>query len=119
MSHTPGPWIWEGLMQDPEDEVCLLADCLRSESYGGVVLIADESSDAVLVRNCDVSLIAAAPDLLEACKALLEARGNGSPYEVVGQDPQTGHPLNAEGLAVVRLEAAIAKAEGREPCSKP
>lgn len=44
-------------------------------------------------------------ELVEAAKELLVARG--SPLEVCGHHPQTGHPLNREGKAVVAVDAII------------
>lgn len=86
MSHTPGPWFvtrkWSVGPCSQEDD----------QSYGMVIPVADVFSDN---RIADSSLIAAAPDLLEALRDLLEA------YEV--------HDRFSEAA-----RSAIAKAGGRE-----
>lgn len=56
--------------------------------------------------EADARLIAAAPELLEACKALHRMYGisiDGQPWEVPDDDP------------INLARAAIAKAEGQEP----
>lgn len=90
MSYTPGPW-YEMTKGDNEyqSQVC-------QESTGKTVALTYTSCDA------DATLIAAAPDLLEAIKcAAWELRGG------------RGVPINSKRIAR-DLEAAIAKAEGKE-----
>jgi hypothetical protein len=82
--HTPGPWTYPGgtgnLIGGP--------DRLRIADLGGLERSPDE-------RQANARLIAAAPDLLAACKAFAAARSN----------PE----LSA---AVLQAESAILKAEG-------
>jgi hypothetical protein len=85
-SHTPGPWkyghagfgFWVGPDWD-QPHVCIVGDRSRE-------------TDAPNRENA--ALIAAAPDLLAACRLLLSS----------AHDYQTG---------IADAEAAIAKAEGR------
>lgn len=101
--HTPGPWIVGGkyTVRTPftsSDWICRT----RDERHGH-----DDNEDEANAR-----LISAAPELLEALKELLDKRCTS--MDIVGYDPQTGHPLNAEGMAALNARAAIAKAEGRD-----
>jgi hypothetical protein len=90
MSHTPGPWkveeTWSGLK-------------VYGPNRRSVCLVSDRFSDG-RIETCDnACLIAAAPDLLEACRKA---------WYVL--DDIGGHP---EMLAIIR--AAIAKAEDANP----
>jgi hypothetical protein len=65
MAHTPGPWRYEtnvpaAYVEQPEEKLDIITD---SEGY----VLAD-----VYIRHEDGWLIATAPDLLAACKRLLE-----------------------------------------------
>ena len=116
-AHTPGPWNYE--MED--------ADTARvfSEDYGGVVQIHQAAYDPRDVE-ADASLIAAAPDLLEAAKgdhdqecrmvtALRQAQfaleDMGAPAGIVAE---TRRAADEAELGQIRRNrrAAIAKAEG-------
>jgi hypothetical protein len=90
-THTPGPWY-------------VLGDYVSSKSGGEVVCPIKR------IRAEDLSLIAAAPDLLEALRGLidqLEAAG----IHIPGEDSGQWH--GAEGISFSRAIEAIAKAEGR------
>jgi hypothetical protein len=104
--HTPGPWNWakiDGsttmLLGEGQDPCCTS------------ILIADGcEACATRGRNCsingnafDLALIAAAPDLLAVCKALIKKIDWAFDSEIQG--------VLAE--EVDAAEAAIAKAEGR------
>jgi hypothetical protein len=104
--HTPGPWkavladekatkwyITANIpgMQNSETEIAVV--------YGGKV---DEKSEK------NAMLIAAAPDLLAACKALVELYGIRT-QEVIGDGLDDVINYDASVLVL----AAIAKAEGR------
>jgi len=107
--HTPGPWAVQGLgpvrpeypdwnhyaIRSPEN-ICL-AVVHEVDRYG---------ADRALP---DARLIAAAPELLKACKAVSEWHQHsvGCPASEIGAIGDSGCDC---GLAAVR--AAIAKAEG-------
>lgn len=96
MSHTPGPWeIRDSNMRTieaPGGSICTPSGhCLKGRP--------DEELEA------NARLIAAAPDLLEACKQVLDA-------QVANDQSQWEHLLDE---ALERIEAAVAKAEGAGP----
>ena len=109
MEHTPGPWRIEerhGHSSDglprwviTADSVDRLAICSRRGVHS------DEEAEA------NARLIRAAPELLAACVALIDAAGKS--MDIVTHDDD-GHPLSAIGLARKQARAAIAKAEGRD-----
>ena len=86
MSHTPGPW--------------------RLDKWNGYLLSSENISivkfDVSRTRLQDAQLIAAAPDLLEACEAMLAA------FEYAGT-----RLVGAEYEAKEKIKAAIAKAKGQ------
>lgn len=95
-AHTPGPWVVTSAEQPDDlvtsthaqgldDDVC--------EVYGG-------NDDLDEVRAANARLIASAPDLLEALKALSGAVG----FRI--DDPRVQHIHDA-------ARAAIARAEGK------
>lgn len=102
MSHTPGPWKWDGNVcdYDPEQEAPWL------------VLDPDSSTTDPILRGeihcgnpANARLIAAAPDLLEALRGLLA--------DV--QEYQTINHLGGENNhRQVFARAAIAKATGEQ-----
>ena len=82
MSHTPGPWIYNH-------------PYIETEGMGGLkVIVAD-----FRILSANANLIAAAPDLLEACEAVVSQYGN---------DDLTLYEQHAIGLMV---KDAIAKAK--------
>lgn len=79
--HTPGPWT-----AGPASSI------VGQAVMAGIVMVA-----AVPSGEANAALIAAAPDLLAACKALLS------------------HPaMKASPFAILDARDAIAKAEGRQ-----
>jgi hypothetical protein len=111
--HTPGPWRWLGgyaLIGDHGKRPCILAP-LRSRAEPGNYKLGFRNDRGTLEAvdafddHPDARLIAAAPELLAACKTLFEEltmRFDGAP------DSRT----RWMGEHVERLRAAIAKAEG-------
>ena len=99
--HTPGEWTMRPLTNG--------ADVEKIEADGSATLVAAVYGGDSWPANA--RLIAAAPDLLEACNEVLAwvalATAEGDPY----RNPQS--IANAkEDLA--KLQAAIRKAEGRD-----
>lgn len=100
--HTPGPWSFEDRMEggmiradDPNRPgkrflVCKIGPTHRSHADAQMAL-------------ANSYLIAAAPELLEACKLAVFRPENPAPGDLVRLSAQTRDALNA----------AIAKAEGR------
>ena len=99
MSFTPGPW---GL--------------LCSESRGGprCLVVCPKDNEIASVNpfrelwNEDAELIAAAPDLLEACEALLQINNEREPFTYAGMWEWKKRKYEAEQKA----RTAIAKARG-------
>lgn len=102
--HTPGPWVYareygESVTEAPK--ITTVARCadfvigLECDYPGGDYRNGDHSGD----EEADARLIAAAPDLLEACRAMLDCC-----YDM---------DRNDETLAAVKATMkAIAKATG-------
>lgn len=86
--HTHGPWITNGraIEQDADDDALVVA------------YAEDEQNDD---WEANARLIAAAPDLLEACKIAL------------AETLRANEHFKSVSPATAMLEAAIAKAEGR------
>lgn len=83
--HTPGPWTSVVVDENDHFTWCIVAE-------GGALVVGEHMREDPDHRSfTDALLIAAAPDLLEACKAALHNRGGRS----------------------VLARNAIAKAEGR------
>ncbi len=101
--HTPGPWT---VSRDSSTSVCVLArradiDHMRVVRYG-----CPEALDPVAIchgatetRKANARLIAAAPELLAACKSIVALC--------------SGYKELSKELDLPLVEAAIAKAEGR------
>ncbi len=91
--HTPGPWTVDDITCQLESDDVVI----------GVIYGADDS-DVGWANGC---LARAAPDLLAACKAFLEA-----------WEPPVLNGRNLEKAAVI-TRAAIAKATGHPPGDPP
>lgn len=92
MKHSPAPW--------------------RIEEFWGIINICDADNSPVVyelaggeTEQADAALIAAAPDLLEACKALMR-------FEAIRDDEEASIQRNRYDTALSLIESAIAKAEG-------
>ncbi len=105
MSHTPGPWIWadDGNLYNAEArqryEKAVAEDRWDDAEY--LEPIAQTVGGCYGPRGADKMLIAAAPDLLAACKAFF--------------DSEEGDEWKAERA----MMAAIAKAEGTRDGKTP
>ncbi len=96
--HTPGPWATE---YDDYDGWGIVSSRGHDGTAWNMYFVGatkDEMPDNVI-------LMATAPELLDACEAMLQA----DPHEIVIHD-DTGHPLNAHGAARQKMRKAIAKA---------
>jgi hypothetical protein len=87
--HTPGPWKYRTDFMD-----CPYVASKTKQMIADVNLIFVSAKEA----KANARLIAAAPDLLEACRLTIEA----------------GYHNEASRAAVFAAQAAIAKAEGEE-----
>lgn len=107
--HTPGPWIVGTETRD--DEICTIHGVPRQPSEDGKgqgwvyvhynrVIGGDWHYAGEDEQMANARLIAAAPELLEACEAVLKAT-----------DPQVVHNVGAGSARDLAL-AAIAKARG-------
>lgn len=91
--HTPGPWL---LIDATDDEIAITTDARMADDIVPIVEVQigwDEPLESE--QRANARLIAAAPDLLEACQGLLDALPSA-----------TTHP------AIKAARAAIAKATG-------
>jgi hypothetical protein len=122
MAHTPGPWMWDVRPKSktfrlitPHSGQLIVMDFVRwgmqsaqprfsdrnGERRGGIM---EDGSTLDLSKNPDARLIAAAPDLLEACQAVHDWLGSEDGY----------HALPFEPPWYTQLRAAIAKAEAQD-----
>jgi hypothetical protein len=90
--HTPGPWSLE-LVEDRSIKHLCPVDSERMSLL--TIVHDDETPFAAVYKDADARLIAAAPELLEACKVAFH------------QTCSVGRPKDWE-----QLRAAIAKATG-------
>ncbi len=104
MAHTPGPWIfctpnYNAQCRRGEEHLVMTADGKKAICHVFIrKLVRGEMHQMPVIDNGN--LIAAAPDLLEACKAALDDyNGSDSAYSQL--------------QVIAMLRAAIAKAEGR------
>ncbi len=102
MKHTPGPWIAEGQGAMRDGGSSRLHPCFngRIKSTNGISIVSYSSflgviGETVKQAEANARLIAAAPELLEACKFAISI---------------IGHPDDA-GTQIIA--AAIRKAEGQ------
>lgn len=102
MAHTPGPWKQGKDWQDIEAH-----DPLDSPRPWGIATVADSCGygNGSSESQANARLIAAAPDLLAACKGMAEEAAN-----ILANDD----PSSDKGQASQALLDAIAKAE-KEP----
>ena len=106
MKHTPGPWKYENIPGKRNDgsfhHLHRIAQEKTNQWFG--INMEDTGPN----DNPDAHLIAAAPELLEACKDALKTLE----ALMLEEDPQASTQMEWEGLNYLR--EAIAKAEGRE-----
>ena len=77
-AHTPGPWRAEAVMSDGPHDICLVNPVRPTQETGWPVVVAsvyggdDDFQIGHDEASANARLIAAAPDLLEACIAVSE-----------------------------------------------
>jgi len=103
--HTPGPWSYRKVPRKQEWEINT-GRCpnLGHESWTGMAVVFgcdDDPKMGKVVGEANARLIAAAPDLLEACKAMVSAQHAG---------PITDEMM----LAWKQARAAMDKATGEQ-----
>ncbi len=109
MAHTPGPWISFG---EGNEWLGIEAGVDTSEPFSIVVFGTPDDDNGVQGRTVEEArenarLIAAAPELLKACKLVeLHFKRNQVSGNFQGDDEHEAWSVIAK---------AIAKAEGREP----
>lgn len=108
-NHTPGPWIVGGeKLRDPN---CIIIHTGKGESIASVWnLMHSDGSEPNTPLEANAALIAAAPELLAACKMAMELTTKMGCIVFDGPPPD----CMCLGCHTNRLaRAAIAKAEGR------
>lgn len=93
MTHTPGPWTTEPDVDWPQDDLAIVAPCGQRQ----IAILTGNTEDT----KADASLIAAAPDLLAALRAIVRQSNQGVVLE--------------RDACVKQARDAIASAEGI-PC---
>lgn len=97
MAHTPGPWVADAISEQGDVRVaCVNMPLVIASVHNGASIVEVLNQRHPSIQWANARLIAAAPDLLAACK---EAR-----FRLFGTGPA------AQPLAY-QLDAAIAKAE--------
>ena len=102
--HTPGPWSWSYSDATFARPIAVTSDV---GNFPDVLTVSeDEDGPRAYIKTGDAYLIAAAPDLLEACQRALDVFGD----KVLPDRPTEQEAREFE--AVLCLTAAIAKAKG-------
>lgn len=105
MKHTPGPWrICHGGTQRSRTTIRIITP-KGNLSRNAVASINLTIGDLTGSSHANALLIAAAPDLLAACKAVLAKQSDASIFRL---------PDNCDAMKKIRT--AIAKAEGGAAC---
>ena len=131
MPHTPGPWrvdetkalgaygVWTDYLHpsNPGDdgtgfpvEVCSVVAC--GKGHKGQEIIDRQERDA------NARLMAAAPDLLAACKRAREVLGIQMASDLRGFTREEKDEIIRGHIDIKEIDAAIAKAEGTTPTPK-
>lgn len=101
--HTSGPWRWTFLIEPHRDKrFGLTAD-------GGCVLVPDSLNnrwDYIDITGADAQLIAAAPDLLDACKVAWPYLRTDAPRAVLFQILAALHKATGDESYAIETEQA-------------
>lgn len=116
--HTQGPWSAQRFERAPEGGNAMIIGfrIMAETDQLGEVEIAEiyPKPTPVAVREENAALLAAAPDLLAACKLTLKLMDEGKLVRDISRDGSPGYAV--EMLALVRdlqtIQSAILKAEG-------
>ena len=108
MSYTPGPWRVNESKISGKDNISDLTEIVGPQRNGSQRLIAKMYGCALPEGQANARLIAAAPELLEVCEALL-ALNNTLVVELSESDW-----LKYKREAERKAKAALAKARGDE-----
>lgn len=105
VKHTPGPWqVCAGFIKTyyPSDALIVNAGT-RTSDVAWVPCRYEDLPEMDVTQRANAALIAAAPDLLDACIAALEVIDEliGADYDITGEQ--------------AKCKAAIAKAKGLQP----
>lgn len=106
--HTPGPWFVSGVRATIDRQAWLRVLQETPERELAFIPYSDRTDALHIEAHANARLAAAAPDLLDALKYILDRRG---------QEMMHAHFVggNTEGCARCVADAAIAKAEGNSP----
>jgi hypothetical protein len=104
--HTPGPWEIGALLGDPDGKSYEYPTIYRRNEDGSTTYVADIMGALSPPAWPNARLIASAPGLLEACKNALEL--------IVNIQSREEGPMSMPWIEEQELEAAIARAEGKE-----
>lgn len=112
-THTPGPWRVVGAKEEPHGPryYRIESSLIRADAQNLVADVNIYNYGTEGIANA--RLIAAAPDLLEALRLLLDACARG-PFGKQDWVDYESDPERRWGYFTNQARAAIAKAEGRE-----
>jgi hypothetical protein len=96
--HTPGPWE-RGNNEGFWGQNC----CIEADTEIGPVVVCDFVHSSAVEEDANAALIAAAPDLLAACKIITEARVESAEEFII---------ISLTHQEWQQLRAAIARAGG-------
>ena len=112
LAHTPGPWFH---IPRARDGHCDLVSIREGRADAAFIQIGSPVCERPIldyphdnVQTANARLVAAAPELLEACRLLMK----GEPMQ---QGERNGYIMGALSTAIDAARAAIAKAEGPNP----
>jgi hypothetical protein len=123
VQHTPGPWAWERDEDESGHVLWLGADIDRGSHETHLRWICQHdiypdggAEEAAQFAECEANarLMAAAPDLLAACRAVLEQFALGMLVRNTDSDGCSDWAIKSLGPlgALALMKGAIAKAEG-------
>jgi len=104
-THTPAPWILGEPLPDENRIQIMKKDAPRPDDIAPTWVVANVNLCMGQESEANARLIAHAPDLLDACKALLKA-------EAMQQGERNGYIMGIISQAIDKARAAIANAEG-------